>query len=217
MRNLKAKILAGVVGVCACASFSANALTLNYSGDNGVTATATFTFTQIDPNTIELNVVVSNTTAPQNPEGGPRLTAIALGFDPDLVTDSVTADLTGSVFTASDLNGVPGNSFGFAVDYCVFTNNCSGGPDGLFAGQTDAGFDLTFNFTANTTTAEFEALFGSAGFDSCVRFQTVGPDGQDSEKACTLDEGEPTPEPGTLALLGLGLLGLSLGRRRRAA
>ena len=109
-----------------------------------------------------------------------------------------------------------------SVDLCLWrSNNCSGGAigDGLGESLQDT-FSLILTTAGNFTTSgiSFTSPYG-------VKFQGVGNSGNSFEFAgCIV--GTPgcgggviteIPEPTSIALLGLGLLGVASSRRRRQA
>jgi hypothetical protein len=104
---------------------------------------------------------------------------------------------------------LPGESLGF--DACAFGGpNCGGG------GNTGIRTNDPFNFFY----VQFDPALGVAAFAevrACLRFIAIGTNDQFSDVACRGDEPpHSVPEPGSMALLGLGVLGAALARRRKA-
>lgn len=79
-----------------------------------------------------------------------------------------------------------------------FSDNCTGDPTGDFCNWTPIG--VLFEGVAKSI--DFGGTANQTGFDD-ITFGTDRP-------------GQPVPEPASLALLGLGLAGLGVARRRRS-
>ncbi len=168
----------------------------------GLAASTSFTLTEIKTSSFVFDIVLSNTTSSLWEES--RVSRI--GFNVDANVTSVTAS---SPWTAL-LGGSFPNQFG-ALDICIQAQSqgsCSGGPGGVGIGGS-ASFSLELGFAS---------LPGAVTLDNFgVRWQSL------NSQALGFDDDSGTgtpvskvPEPGTIGLLGLGVLGLVVaGRRRR--
>jgi len=153
-----------------------------------------------DASSLCLKITLNNTSGLSSN----RLVTFGFGIDPNA---------TGVTFSDSDSIGIIGAALGDipaikTVEVCAYSGpNCSGGGgDGIFGGTSDT-FAL---FIAGTWTGS--VTLEPVGFkyqtdNGSFEFTTVCTNG-----SCDTTE---VPEPGSLALLGAGLAGLALIRRRR--
>lgn len=155
---------------------------------------------------ITLDVSFSNTTLLSGAITKAGITTFGIGINPD-ATGVTFSDTSDGGFTTAEIQDKKKNfPGGFKqIDLCVFTQGCSGGGQGgaLAAGATD---DFSLTVTFGTPTAS------SIIFDPFpVKFQTSNESFKFGGSAS-----EPVPEPGTLTLMGSGLLGLvGYVRKRR--
>lgn len=171
-------------------------------------ASATFQLTSISSSEAVLSVAIVNNTTSSQP-GVNRLTAFGIdNITPDISFAEVIQDLS------DDDDWTPSRNVNFpgfqSIELCLWAgSNCSGGSNyGLIEGESDSFvLRLTGNF-GNSLTFE--------GFPS--KWQAVGVNGRSFEfGGCVVGEcGGSVPEPGPLALFGVGLLGLALRQRRKA-
>ncbi|MFC4295241.1 cistern family PEP-CTERM protein [Novosphingobium tardum] len=174
---------------------------------DGLTGSTSFKLTGIDGNTYNFDYSVTNTTSAPLTS---RISSFAFNTNPDITSATSTGAYAYPTVSSSYPNGIG------SVDVCfkdAATGACSGGGSGGIAqNQTGTGsFSLNFSQPVSSLTLS----------DFYIRYQSITGAGNISSASgsgtMTSTGGTPVPEPGMLGLFGLGLIGIALMRRRRAA
>lgn len=213
-------LLAGSLAFAALAvAGTANAITVsdgtaqNFSwsyalADRNLTGTGSFTVTGFSSNSLTITFTLNNTGTIAG-QGGDRLTAFGFGIDPNATGVTFSDASDGGIIDAGLFNGNIGN--GIIVEVCAWGGqNCNGGGNGgLEVGDSDTFSILlagTWGTSVNIDPLALKYQTGSGSYEFTASSST--------STSSTGGSGNQVPEPGTLGLLGLGLVGLAYGRRR---
>ena len=126
--------------------------------------------------------------------GSDLLMNVAGGFDTGF-SFFYSSSTVATVKVYDGLNGT-GNIIGEIDLIAQFDENCAGDPNGTFCNWTAAGVD----FAGTALSVSFAGTANQTGYDN-ITFGSSTP--------------EIVPEPTITALLGIGLVGMTLARRRR--
>jgi hypothetical protein len=173
------------------------------TGTSHLTGSGSLTVSGFNSSQLTVGISLTNMSSIAG-QGGERLTSFGFGIDPNATSVGFQDANDGGI-----INAVLGQNFPAyrSVEVCAISgNNCAGGSNGgIFAGASDT-FTLLLGGTwGNSVTIDPLALKYQTGYGS-FEFSP-----------CTANCGSTNvPEPGSLALLGIGLLGLCAGMRKRA-
>lgn len=180
------------------------AFTWSFASSAGLlTGSGSMTLAGFNSSSLTVNVSLSNTSALSTN----RLTSFGFGIDPNATGVSFADSADGGLINAS-MSSIPTLA---AIEVCAFGGpNCSGGGSGGILGGASDSFSVllagTWGSSVNIDPIGFKYQTGAGSFE----FTTS------SSGTSTGSTGVPEPGTGTLALFGLGLLGLGFKLRRKS-
>ncbi|MGE0823661.1 MAG: cistern family PEP-CTERM protein [Candidatus Binatia bacterium] len=176
---------------------------LTWLGFAGIGIDGIVSINSLSSNTANIKVNLNNNSDPIGVQGDPRITSFGLSVGSFLGFNVGTA---GQFLDLFDDSNFPG--FQDVVVCASSGNNCAGGGNG----GIDVGFSDSFIFSLSGNFGVTPLLTLN---DFAIKVQG-GPNGQSFELAGTpRDPGTPIPEPSSLLLLGSGIVGLAMWRRRQ--
>lgn len=227
---LKRNILAALAVVSAVAAGAAQASVITYqftnnnasmydggplinAPANGVFATATFT--DVSSGKVELTLSVPSGLSPNAFVDFWTFNLLNGSLDSVVLKSGQTggtvlpSPLPATSSTNNVVNGgAANNKFDFGIDFAKALKELDGSSTATYTLTGSSGFNANSFFTSNDAGIYAAVHVGSNGnggsYDSYFKTLSTGPTGN-------------VPEPATLSILGLGLAGLGMSRRRKSA